>query len=112
MLKTLFSFEGRAGRMLFWMSLLGFWVVAIVIASMKSVIGEEASVTAILIWALIAIWPLIAIQVKRWHDRDKSGWWILINLIPVIGELWSLVENGFLKGSEGVNRFDATPIET
>ena len=55
-------------------------------------------------------WISLAIQVKRWHDRDKSGWWALINIVPVIGGLWALVECGFLKGDEGANRFGAPVI--
>ena len=60
--------------------------------------------------ALVLFWSLIAIQVKRWHDRDKSGWWIFINIIPFIG-FWALIENGFLRGTEGKNRFGEDPLE-
>ena len=51
------------------------------------------------------LWPALAIQAKRWHDRDKSAWWILINFIPLIGPFWALVENGFLKGSSASNSY-------
>jgi uncharacterized membrane protein YhaH (DUF805 family) len=47
---------------------------------------------------------------KRWHDRDKSAWWILIGLIPFIGWIWVLVEVGFLKGTDGPNRFGEDPV--
>ena len=47
----------------------------------------------------------LAIQVKRWHDRNKSGWWVLIGLIPLIGGIWALIETGFLAGDDGENRF-------
>ena len=47
---------------------------------------------------------------RRWHDRDKSGWWTLIGLIPVVGAIWILVECGCLKGSDGPNRFGADPL--
>ena len=55
--------------------------------------------------AIAAIIPAIFVDIKRWHDRDKSGWWMLIALVPVIGSLWLLIELGFLKGTEGPNRF-------
>jgi uncharacterized membrane protein YhaH (DUF805 family) len=55
--------------------------------------------------SLVIGWPGIAISVKRYHDRNKSGWWVLINLIPVVGILWTVVENGLLRGSVGPNRF-------
>ena len=50
------------------------------------------------------------IERKRWHDRDKSGWWALLNLIPVIGTLWILIECGFLRGTYGGNRFGPDPL--
>ncbi len=55
--------------------------------------------------SLILLVPNLAIAIKRWHDRDKSGWWILIALIPIIGWIWALVETGFLAGTPGPNRF-------
>lgn len=57
------------------------------------------------IWSLIVLIPEILVSIKRFHDRDKSGWWVLIGLVPVIGWIWLLIELGFLKGTEGPNRF-------
>ncbi|MFQ5760974.1 MAG: DUF805 domain-containing protein, partial [Acidiferrobacterales bacterium] len=42
---------------------------------------------------------------KRWHDIDMSGWWQLVNLIPVVGSFIALVANGFLPGTDGENHF-------
>ncbi len=52
--------------------------------------------------ALIVVWPLWTTQVRRWHDRGKSGLWCFINLVPVIGGLWSFIELGCLpsKGTD------------
>jgi uncharacterized membrane protein YhaH (DUF805 family) len=61
------------------------------------------------VMAFIFLWPMFAVQAKRWHDRNKSGWWVLIHFIPVIGSLWTLIENGFLEGTEGNNRFGESP---
>jgi hypothetical protein len=47
----------------------------------------------------------VIVYIKRFHDRDKSGWWVLIWLIPIIGAIWLLIELGFLKGTPGPNRF-------
>ena len=58
---------------------------------------------------LALLWPSLALQVKRWHDRDKSGWFVLVNLIPFIGWLWTLIECGFLDGTQGPNRFGPSP---
>jgi len=57
------------------------------------------------LWSLIILIPAILIYIKRFHDRDKSGWWVLIGLIPIIGALWLLIELGFLKGTDGPNRY-------
>ncbi|MEW6705590.1 MAG: DUF805 domain-containing protein [Pseudomonadota bacterium] len=54
---------------------------------------------------LALLWSALAVSVKRWHDRDKSGWWALVQFIPVVGWLWTLVENGLLRGTVGPNRF-------
>ena len=50
------------------------------------------------------------VYIKRFHDRDKSGWWVLLNLVPVIGWLWALIDNGFLRGTDGPNRFGENPL--
>ncbi len=61
----------------------------------------------ILIWIASACLGLgigyvaFAIQAKRWHDRNKSGWWSLIILVPMIGWVWTIVECGLLRGDEG-----------
>ncbi len=58
---------------------------------------------------IVAVWMKLAVLVKRWHDRDKSGWFILVTLIPFVGWLWQLVECGFLEGTPGDNRFGPSP---
>ena len=59
--------------------------------------------------ALVAVWMKVAVLVKRWHDRDKSGWWVLITLIPFIGWIWQLIECGFLDGTPGSNKYGPSP---
>jgi uncharacterized membrane protein YhaH (DUF805 family) len=51
----------------------------------------------------------MAIYVKRWQDRDKSGWWILIGFVPIIGGIWAFVECGCLRGTMGDNRYGPDP---
>jgi uncharacterized membrane protein YhaH (DUF805 family) len=62
-------------------------------------------------WFLIIAWPAIAISIKRWHDRDKAGWWLLILFVPVVG-IWNLIECGFLPGTPAANRFGPDPMPT
>ena len=59
---------------------------------------------------LVLLWPVLALSIKRWHDRDQSGWWVLVVLVPVVGWLWALWCNGVLRGSAGPNRFGADPL--
>ena len=59
----------------------------------------------------VIYWITICVLGKRWHDRNKSAWWILIAFIPIIGALWFLIECGFLKGTVGPNRFGDDPAK-
>jgi len=61
------------------------------------------------LFGLVLTWTHLAVFVKRWHDRNKSGWWVLINLIPVIGWFWTLIECGFLEGTVGANTYGPDP---
>jgi uncharacterized membrane protein YhaH (DUF805 family) len=103
----LFSFEGRVGRQQYWLMCL--LSVPFVIGA-SWVNGGSPTGTPGVFFLLPIVWPSIAVQIKRWHDRGKSGWWILINFIPVVGDIWSLVENGFLVGTAGDNRFGPDPL--
>ena len=108
--RYLFSFEGRVTRLEYWMFYVPLIIGYIIVFIFAAVFGEEAATIILYLLGLVYIWSVIAIQVKRWHDRDKSGWWILINFIPIIG-IWALIENGFLRGTEGKNRFGEDPLE-
>ena len=109
-LKTLLlSFDGRIGRKTYWMCYLGFIGVMIVLSIVMAVLGDVGFII-LMIFSLAVIWPALAIQAKRWHDRDKSAWWILMNLLPVIGPIWVFVEAGCLQGTSGDNRFGPDPL--
>ncbi len=104
----LFSFQGRIPRSTFWLANMGMVVVIFTAMGIISVLLKDLSnVAAIIIFALFIpfVWSSYAIQAKRWHDRDKSAWWILIGFIPIIGGIWALVETGFLPGTPAGNRF-------
>lgn len=68
--------------------------------------AEDGVLVAILFALLFFgfLWNTYAVQAKRWHDRDKSGWWSMVGFIPYIGGIWVLVECGFLRGTDGPNR--------
>jgi len=111
MSKILFSFEGRINRKPFWMIILVFLIGLIVttVIDMETT-GQDTGIASILFY-LIMVWPLLAIQVKRWHDVDKSGWWLLIGIIPIVGAIWAFIVNGFFTGTEGTNRFGDNPLK-
>lgn len=123
-LKNLFtSFDGRIGRMKWWCGLLAvMWIEAVVAFLGIKVFGtylvadapnERAQmITALMILVVILfVLPLFPLYAKRWHDRDKSGWWTLIWLVPIFGNIWILIELGFLKGTEGPNQYGNDPLQ-
>lgn len=109
-MQLFFSFRGRLSRRQFWLygvlALLGLAVLGQGLLGIARVRAQ----TADLIVNLLLVWPALAVSVKRWHDRDKSGWWVLVNLVPVIGWIWALIDNGFRRGSAGPNRFGEDPL--
>ena len=109
--RYLFSFRGRATRLEYWMYNVALICVSFILGFIFIALGDEVGGIVLVVFYLFFIWSLIAIQVKRWQDRDKSGWWILINLVPIIGSIWALIDNGFLRGTEGMNRFGEDPLE-
>jgi len=109
LVSLLFSFRGRITRLSYWMFSLA--VLVIILVPAMTVFGGDPvqSGNYIALVSLLILYPSLAVQAKRWHDRDKSAWWILINFLPLIGGLWALVENGFLSGTAGDNRFGTVP---
>jgi uncharacterized membrane protein YhaH (DUF805 family) len=83
--------------------------LSLVVMALLQIAGVRADLSEGIANLLLA-WPTIAISVKRWHDRDHSGWWVLVALVPIVGWLWMLVANGFLQGTPGANRFGADPL--
>ena len=108
----LFSFQGRIPRRVFWGASLGAaFVFYGVFFALMAVFGEESIVPglAMLVLYIPFIWASLAIQVKRWHDVDKSGWWIFIGLIPCIGPIWAFIEAGCMRGTLGNNSYGPDP---
>jgi len=103
------DFRGRSRRKEYWMFLLGVIIAAIILGVVESVLGIGGSVggfygplTILLLVAIVI--PSIAVQVRRFHDQDKSGWFVLLGLIPFVGGLIVLVFM-LLEGTKGPNRF-------
>ena len=120
MLSFFFSPSGRIGRAQWWLAQLV--VLAIVIIAVVLLFGmlngatEQARSADVLllsiglvIVSLMLIWMGFCLTVKRYHDRGKSGWWYLIQFIPLIGGIWALVELGFCSGDDGDNEYGGGP---
>lgn len=108
--RLFFSLQGRVSRREFWLwGVLALFGLALLLHALLGIAGVAPKAAAGLVQLALA-WPALAVSVKRWHDRDKSGWWVLINLVPVIGWLWALVANGLMRGTPGPNRFGADPL--
>lgn len=108
----LFKIHGRVPRRDLWLRLvLPVFVIQFVLVSIDIAVGgfnpESQIGTLSGIFSALTVWPGIAVTIKRLHDRDRSGWFMLIALIPFIGPLWLFVETGFLAGTQGPNRFGA-----
>jgi uncharacterized membrane protein YhaH (DUF805 family) len=108
------SFDGRINRAKFWAGVGVLIALSIVAAILDSILGSDlgGSGTGLIaaIFGLASIFFFIAIYAKRWHDRGKSGWWTLIALVPVIGQIWILVELGMLEGDRGANQYGPDPL--
>jgi len=95
-LKRYADFSGRSRRKEYWMFILGVFIAAIVISIIEGILGINQMVggiygplTTLLFLAVII--PGIAVQVRRFHDQDKSGWFVLLGLIPFLGGIIVLV---------------------
>lgn len=100
------SFDGRIGRAEYWGIAVADIVLYLIGVALLAAGGAVPVILALVIF-LVAIVVSLAASIKRWHDRDKSGWWIFIGLVPLIGGIWSLVEQGFLPGTPGPNQYGA-----
>jgi uncharacterized membrane protein YhaH (DUF805 family) len=118
------DFNGRSRRKEYWMFALLTALIAFVLVFVLMMLGGGLGAMGggdsaggllagtggilFLLFGAGLIVPSIAVQVRRFHDQDKSGWFVLLNLIPYIGGLVVLVFM-FLEGTRGDNRFGADP---
>lgn len=130
MKELLFSFQGRINRKKIWFAFLIHLLAAAAVGIIMTLLWQvvpgsvsedgnfhvegAASIPYLIVgfgYLVFAVWSGLAVAVKRVHDRDRSGWFILIQLIPLIGPIWFLVEAYFLKGTTGPNRFGEDPLQ-
>ncbi|WBO23602.1 DUF805 domain-containing protein [Sphingomonas abietis] len=124
-LKRYAQFSGRARRKEYWMYVLFLTIVAVIAAIVDTALGfgqTTANVTASsafygwhsngpigAIWLVANLVPMLAVGIRRLHDIDKSGWWLLISFVPLVGGIVLLVFT-CLEGTRGPNRFGPDPL--
>lgn len=104
------TFSGRATREEFWMYILFLILAAIVVAGVDIAFGtfggQYGTGLFSSLFDLALLLPTLAVMVRRLHDTDHRGWWVLVLLIPLVG--WLVLLYFFGKASdEGENRFGA-----
>lgn len=115
-MNMLFSFSGRIGRAQYWLTTFGviaFYVVVFMALGVSLSIDPAtnqpsmsgAGIAVVFVTMIVGMWVNLAAMARRYHDRNKSGWWFFICLVPIIGPLWQLVELGFLSGTPGGNDY-------
>ena len=104
-LKKYLDFSGRAQRMEYWMFTLINFLVMLALSIVDAVIGLGILAP---LYALAAFIPSIAVGVRRLHDTGRSGWWLLIGLVPLIGIIVLIVF--FVQDSQpGANEYGPNP---
>ena len=109
-LKKYAVFSGRSRRREYWFFVLFSIIISIVLGVIDAMIGTQTGGIGILsaIYALAILIPSIAVSVRRLHDINKTGWWILIGFIPIIGTIILLIF-ALLAGTPGNNDYGADP---
>jgi uncharacterized membrane protein YhaH (DUF805 family) len=88
-LKKYAVFSGRARRQEYWMFFLFNMAAAIIVAILDNVLGTYPLLYAI--YALAVLLPGLGVAIRRLHDTGKSGWWLFIGIVPLIGGIWLIV---------------------
>jgi uncharacterized membrane protein YhaH (DUF805 family) len=108
------EFSSRASRKEYWLFVLFFAIAGLGLCVVDMMVGtwdEESSVGVFSgIFGLVTFIPYLAVSVRRFHDTDRRGWWLLLGFVP-LGIIWTTVVT-CLEGSDGENRFGADPLTT
>lgn len=107
------NFSGRARRKEYWLYYLVYLIAYLILLAVDHGAGlvDPATKAGLLtsVFGLVLLIPSIAVTVRRLHDQDRSGWWILIILVPFIGAIVLLVF-ACIRGTDGDNRFGPDPL--
>lgn len=100
------DFSGRARRKEYWMFALFNAIAYSVVGLVDGIFGMNRALSCL--YGLAVLIPGLAVTARRLHDTNRSGWWMLIGLVPVVGSIWLLVLL-VLDSQLGPNRFGPNP---
>ena len=92
--KNYANFNGRARRKEYWMYILFFYLITFLMIFLDNLLGitiEDGLGPLTIVYILISIIPTLAVGIRRLHDIGKSGWWLLISWVPLIGGIWMFI---------------------
>lgn len=103
-----FGAGGRAPRGQFWLHSFVLWMS---LYALSAVLGPLA--TGIVVWFVngVVLAALVLLCIRRLHDRNYAGWWLLAVLIPVAGALWLLWQLALRRGVAQDNRWGRDPLQ-
>jgi uncharacterized membrane protein YhaH (DUF805 family) len=104
--KNYVNFNGRARRKAYWMFVLFNIIAAVILSIIDNVIGTGGILGGL--YSLAVLLPGIALGVRRLHDIGKSGWWLLIALVPLIGFI-VLIIFAVTDSQPGENQYGPNP---
>ena len=97
--KHYFDFKGREGRKVFWLFTLNMVIINLILG----LVFSSADILSSLI-SLAVLLPSLGLSVRRLHDINFSGWWVLLGLIPVVGVI-ALIVFACIPGTDGEYRY-------
>ena len=117
--KFLFDWHGRISRKEFWLGTIAIGIIQSFIFIFIFILSPDLLSRVSFIHYIIIIFAAyiffafitIVLYIKRYHDLDKSGHWVWLLLIPIIGALWILIEGGFFRGTIGSNKYGKDTVK-
>ena len=109
-LKKYAVFDGRASRPEYWYFVLFNFIAGVALAILDVLLGTVSSGGFGLfysIYLLVVLLPSIGVGIRRLHDINRSGWWLLIGLIPIVGLI--LIAWAATEGDAGANQYGSGP---
>jgi len=107
LIKNYTNFSGRARRSEYWYWVLFAFIVGIIFSFVTGINGSIGNIIQV-IWGLGTLIPGVAVGVRRLHDINKSGWWWLLILLPIIGWIFLLIWT-VKSGTDGSNDYGDDP---